>query len=125
MEFEPLQKGDRVHHDDAGHGVVKTVLGAELYSITWHNLPHLFSVHHRRDLLKMPRKLPRPERIPDHWEEVLSKWRQTRRRLEAVMEETPGGANGDHLAKLRMQEIRAWKQVEAVAATDVRQPPER
>jgi hypothetical protein len=28
MEFEPLQKGDRVHHDDAGHGVVKTVLGA-------------------------------------------------------------------------------------------------
>jgi hypothetical protein len=41
------------------------------------------------------------------------------------MEETPGGANGDHLARLRMQEIRAWKEVEAVAAADARQPPER
>jgi hypothetical protein len=41
------------------------------------------------------------------------------------MEETPGGANGDHLARLRMQEIRAWKQVEAVAATSSRQPPKR
>jgi hypothetical protein len=41
------------------------------------------------------------------------------------MEGTPGGANGDHLARLRMQEIRAWKEVEAVAATDARAQPFR
>jgi hypothetical protein len=73
----------------------------------------------------MPLKMLPPTQISARWEKALSVWRQTRRTLEAVMEQTPSGANGDDLAELRMQEIRAWKEVEAVAATDAKQPPER
>jgi hypothetical protein len=50
------------------------------------------------------------------WDDLWTTWQQVRRAIEQAVAENPNGFDPQHLADLRMQELRAWKRLQNATA---------
>ncbi|MBC9177807.1 hypothetical protein MHZ93_17975 [Roseomonas sp. ACRSG] len=50
--------------------------------------------------------------------ELLAAWEMARHAIREAVAAHPEGADPEHLAQLRMQEIRAWRDLQNAAALD-------
>jgi hypothetical protein len=50
------------------------------------------------------------------WDEMLAAWKLARSALEQAFAASTEGFDPEHMAQLRMQELRAWKSLQNVAA---------
>lgn len=116
MEHEVLSAGDRVHHAGYGFGTIERVILEQVYAVVWDEGPDRFSMVPRGDLLRLPPARAAEGSSVERWDKVAAEWRLVRQIIEHTLEGRPNGFDPQHLAALRLREVRVWRALENLAA---------